>query len=230
MIQLHQFAPAWGMSASPFCLKLETYLRMAEIPYQVVIGEMGKAPKGKLPYIEDDGVAIADSNLIIEYLKATYEDKLDRHLSQSDQAISLAMCRLLDENLYWTIVYSRWADSTNWLKTKAAYFDFLPAPLRLFVPELARKSTLKSLAGHGIGKHTQAEIYQIGCRDITALSDFLGSKPFFMGEKATSIDANVYGVMANILWAPIDSPLRDHARNLDNLRGYCDRIKARFYP
>ena len=45
MIQLHQFAPAWGMSASPFCLKLETYLRMAEIPYEVVIGEMGKAPR-----------------------------------------------------------------------------------------------------------------------------------------------------------------------------------------
>jgi glutathione S-transferase len=230
MIQLHQFAPAWGMSVSPFCLKLETYLRMAAIPYEVVIGDLGKAPKGKLPYINDNGQEIADSNLIIEYLKTTYEDKLDRSLSPADRAISLAMGRMLDENLYWVIVYSRWADDTNWPKTKAAYFDDLPAPLRFFVPNLARKSTLKCLAGHGIGKHSQAEIYEIGCRDVTALSDFLGDKPFFLGEQPTSLDANAYAVISNILWVPIASPLQDYARNLTNLGSYCDRLKAKFYP
>jgi glutathione S-transferase len=230
MIQLHQFAPSWGMSVSPFCLKLETYLRMTAIPYEVVIGDLGKAPKGKLPYINDNGQEIADSNLIIEYLKTTYEDKLDRSLSPADRAISLAMGRMLDENLYWVIVYSRWADDTNWPKTKAAYFDDLPAPLRLFVPNLARKSTLKCLAGHGIGKHSQAEIYEIGCRDVTALSDFLGDKPFFLGEQPTSLDANAYAVISNILWVPIASPLQDYARKLTNLGSYCDRMKAKFYP
>jgi len=36
-IILHQFArPKTGVpSLSPFCLKIETYLRMADLPYQV---------------------------------------------------------------------------------------------------------------------------------------------------------------------------------------------------
>ena len=55
MIRLHQFPPLWGLSsASSFCLKLETYLRMAGLDYEVAVEtNPGKAPKGKLPYIED---------------------------------------------------------------------------------------------------------------------------------------------------------------------------------
>jgi glutathione S-transferase len=228
MLELYQFAPSWGISASPFCLKLEIYLRMMELPYKVAIGDLQKAPKGKLPYITDRGITIGDSNLIIEYLKTTYGDRLDRDLSKSDRAISLAISRLLDENLYWVIVYSRWQDPVNWPKTKAAYFDYLPIPLQWFVPHLARQSTLKSLAGHGMGKHDAAEIYDIGCRDLTALSDFLGDKPFMMGDDATSIDASTYAFIANILWVPIASPLQDLARTLTNLQDYGDRMKAKF--
>ncbi len=37
MIKLFQFAPAFGLpNASPFCMKLETYLRMAGLPFQLV--------------------------------------------------------------------------------------------------------------------------------------------------------------------------------------------------
>ena len=55
MIKLHQFRPAWGLTtASPFCQKLETYLRMAGIEHQVVVErDTRRAPKGKLPYIEE---------------------------------------------------------------------------------------------------------------------------------------------------------------------------------
>jgi glutathione S-transferase len=228
MIQLHQFAPTWGLSASPFCLKLETYLRMAGIPYEVVIGDLPKAPKGKLPYIVDNGKAIGDSNLIIKHLKQTYGDRLDRGLSKPDRAISLAISRLLEENLYWVMVYSRWQDPQNWPNTKASYFDEMPIPLRWFVPNLARKSTIASLAGHGMGKHSTSEIYEIGCRDTIALSDFLGDKPFLMGEIPTSIDATAYAFIANILWVPISSPLQDLTRTLDNINSYADRMKAKF--
>jgi hypothetical protein len=57
MIKLHQFAPAFGLpNASPFCMKVETYLRMAGLPYERVnSGDVLRAPKGKLPVIDDDG-------------------------------------------------------------------------------------------------------------------------------------------------------------------------------
>ena len=41
MIKLYQFNPAWGLpNPSPFCMKVETYLRMVGLPYEVVNGAM----------------------------------------------------------------------------------------------------------------------------------------------------------------------------------------------
>ena len=55
---------------SPFCTKLECYLRMAEIPYKTAAMQLGKAPKGKIPYVElSDGTRLGDSQLIIEHLE-----------------------------------------------------------------------------------------------------------------------------------------------------------------
>src|SRR5215204_1715227 len=71
-VTLVQFAPVWGRNVSPFSLKLEAWLRLADIPYEVRPARgLRKAPKGKLPYIvEADGSAVGDSTLIIEHLKA----------------------------------------------------------------------------------------------------------------------------------------------------------------
>jgi hypothetical protein len=49
MIALHQFPPALGLpNASPFCLKLELYLRMAGLPYRNSYTlKLHKAPQGQ---------------------------------------------------------------------------------------------------------------------------------------------------------------------------------------
>jgi glutathione S-transferase len=231
MLKLYQFAPAFGLpNASNFCLKLETYLLMADIPFESVYGmEMSKAPKGKMPYIEDSGRTIGDSNFIIEYLKGAYGDKLDARLTPSEQAISLAIRRLIEENLYWVMVYSRWIEPANWVKYKAELFGNLPPIIRSVVPSIIRNSNRKKLDGHGMGKHRPEEIYAIGNADLIALSDFLGEKTFFFGSEPTSLDASAYGILANILWAPLDSPLREKAQQLENLGRYCDRIRDRYY-
>ena len=69
-IKLHKFGGAWGIAdPSPFCVKVECCLREAGIAYEVVPFEgrrsFAKAPKGKLPFIEDeDGAIVGDSTLI----------------------------------------------------------------------------------------------------------------------------------------------------------------------
>jgi hypothetical protein len=41
MIKLYQFNAAWGLpNPSPFCMKVETYLRMVSLPYEVVNGAL----------------------------------------------------------------------------------------------------------------------------------------------------------------------------------------------
>ena len=49
MIKLYQFPAAWGLpNPSPYCMKLEVYMRLAEIPYEIVTWhDPRKAPKGK---------------------------------------------------------------------------------------------------------------------------------------------------------------------------------------
>ncbi|MBE9118673.1 glutathione S-transferase family protein [Lusitaniella coriacea LEGE 07157] len=231
-IELYQFVPAWELpNSSPFCLKLETYLRMVKLPFKTVVtNDLRQAPKGKMPYIRDRGKIIADSNLILEYLQQTYGCNLDDHLNASELAISLAMKRLLEENLYWVLTYSRWQEPKNWAITKAAFFDDFPPILRQIIPPLARKTTLQNLHGQGIGRHSASEVYQIGTLDAIALSNFLAEKPFFMGDRPTTLDATAYGILANILWVPIESPLKQKVQTLTNLVDYCQRMKAQFYP
>ena len=71
MIRLHQFPPAFGLpNASPFCMKLEAWLRMAGLPYEAVNdGDVLRAPRGKLPWIEDGPAKVSDSHFAIEHLK-----------------------------------------------------------------------------------------------------------------------------------------------------------------
>jgi glutathione S-transferase len=232
MIKLYQFTPAFGLpNASSFCLKLETYLRMVDLPFESVYGmEMKKTPKGKMPYIIDGDRKIGDSHFIIEYLKQTYGDPLDAGLTKIDRAISLAMRHTIEDNLYWVMVYSRWIDPINWEQTKIAFFSDFPPILKTIVPNLARKDILKQLQAQGIGKHTTAEIYDIGVADLLALSDFLADKEFFFGDEPTSLDASAYGILANILWSPCDSPVKDRARKLNNIVEYCMNIRDRYYP
>ena len=87
--------------------------------------------KGKLPWIDDDGVAVADTSFIIDHLKARYGDPLDAGLSALERAQSLAFQRLIEENLYWAVVHTRWSDAAGWRVARAAFFGALPPPLRL---------------------------------------------------------------------------------------------------
>ncbi len=231
MIRLHQFAPAFGLpNASPFCMKLETYLRMAGLPYELVnSGDVLRAPKGKLPFIDDDGTRVADTSFIIEYLKGRYGDPLDAGLAPEQRAVATAFQRLLEENLYWAVVQTRWIEDAGWPKTREAFFGALPVPLRWILPPLARRGLRTEMRGHGMGRHSAAEIRAIGCRDVTAVADFLADKPFMLGEAPTSLDASAYAFLANLLWAPVDSPIQRHARTRPTLEAYCQRMKARYY-
>lgn len=229
MIRLHQFAPAFGLlNASPFCMKLEVYLRLAGLPYEAVNdGNVMKAPKGKLPYIEDQGAVVADSTFVIDYLKATYGDTLDAAITAEQRAQATAFQRLFEENLYWAVVHTRWAEPAGWARTKAGFFGALPVPLRWLLPPLARRGILGEMRGHGMGRHSEAEIHAIARRDVDAVADFLADKPYMLGPLPTSLDATAYAFLANLLWAPVDSPIRRHAASRPNLEAYCQRMKAR---
>ena len=231
MLKLYQFERTWGIpNLSPFCCKIETYLRMADIDYEIKPALPLGAPKGKLPYIKDSDQIIGDSRFIITHLKSTYRD-LDKGLSNMQWATSVAMQRLLEEHLFWVALYSRWQyTDENWQVNKQAIFGKLPPIIRDIAANRTRKKIKQQIYGHGISRHQAKEIFILGQQDMDALAATLDDKPYFLGNQPTTLDASAFGLLINIISCPIESPLKEYGLSKDNLTRYIDRIKNRFFP
>ncbi len=172
MITLYKFGPIEDVcDPSPFCVKVEAYLRMVNLPYEARCGAqyLRKAPKRKLSYIEDNGRLIADSTFILKYLKDTYGDTLDAGYNTEDKAISHAISKMIEENLYWNLVYARWQLESNRITIKDKFFTGLIWPLNRIVPVVARRQFSSALYYQGLGRHSETEILEIGNRDLNRL-------------------------------------------------------------
>jgi glutathione S-transferase len=214
-------------SMSPFCMKVEVYLKLQKVPYQVSLGDPRKAPKGKLPTIEaEDGRRIADSSAILAYLEEKADKPLDRALDAGDRARSHVLKRLFEESLYFVLVWSRWGDDAGWEEVRPRIAQIVPAPVRWLVPGIIRKKVIASTVAQGVGRHTRDEIYALGKADLEAVAALLGEGPYLLGAELHTVDVIAYAFLANILRWPKPSPLTDTARALPALEAYVTRIEA----
>ena len=229
MIVLHQFGPAWGISnLSPFCFKIENYLRLAGLPFEIEVSDPRKAPLRKLPFIEDGGKVVADSALIVDYLEKTYGARLDGKLDAAQRAQSRLVQRMVEEAYYFCLLYSRWVDDAAFaLLEKDQLKPMMPPIVRSIVPAIVRGQIMKALAAQGTGRHEASVVYEMGKADLTALSQMLGDRRFVVADEPTVVDASLYGSLAVTLWAPPESPLQAHMKTLPNLVAYCERMKQR---
>lgn len=232
MITLYQYASVWGLpNASPFCLKLETFLRMVDLPYEIKItADPRRSPKKKLPYVRIDGKVMSDSELIIDFLKEKHGNFLDEHLTEEQKALSVLLDDTFSERLYWMIVYFRWQQAQGWSFLKKDYFVALPAWLKLFLPSLIRKGVIKSLYLQGTGRHSPDEVVHMATKTINAIAFMLGDKKYFMGEQLSTIDASAFAFLINILVSPYDDLLKNILKKHENCRLFCNRMWRNFYP
>ena len=228
MIVLHQFEPAFGVpNPSPFCLKLETFLKMSGLPYRsVVLRDPSGAPKGKGPFVEIDGEGIADSALIVRELERRYGIDLDRGLTAAERAVGHALSVMLEERTYFVLLHDRWLDERNWPVIRQTFLADLPP----VVQEQIRAGKRARIAEQGLGAHSVEEMHALATADIDAVAGWLGDQAFLMGAGPTKADATVHAFVCNFLAAPFTTPLKSATLRHENLVAYNERMLARYFP
>lgn len=226
---LYQFPGAYGLaSLSPFCTKLEAYLRLAGIDHETKLGDPRRAPKGKLPYVRLGGELLGDSGFIIEGLKQRFGDRLDAELSPRQHAFGHLAQRCAEEHLYWGVLQARWDDDRAW---EGGYRDIIagmvPKPLGSLAAPLIRRSVRKSLLAHGMGRHTPTEIAESCTRDLDAVIALLAEAPFLVTDAPTRYDCSVYAMLEHLRRTPSDHPLVRAVQQREPLVEYCARMNER---
>jgi len=231
MITLYTFGPFFGLpDPSPFVMKGEMLLKLSGLPYQTDTRGFMKAPKGKLPYIDDGGTIVADSTLIRLHLEQKYGIDFDQGLSSRDRGAAWAVDKMLEDHLYWHLIYWRWLNETNFQRGPVNFFKRAPAIVRPFVVRSVRKSIRRTLHGHGLGRHSEAENNLMAARALDAVSQMLGDNRYFMGATPCGADATVFAFVAGTLCSTFDSPLRTKAEATPNLVAYAQRMMSEFFP
>ncbi len=230
-IAVYTFGSAWGMpvpTASPFGLKLITWLLMHDLPHDVrVENNPGKGPKGKCPWAVIDGETIGDSYLVVERLKAA-RGLADDALSPRQLAIAETTRLMLEEHFHQVWEHELFIYDGGW-KRAYEFFDQLPPGLRVLVRNVARMQLRKQLYARGVGRHEHAEIVRMGVLDLDLIEELIGDGPFFFGDVPTDIDATVFGFLALVHWTPSESPVWAHFHSRPRLGAYCDRMLERYF-
>jgi glutathione S-transferase len=235
MIKVHKFGPAFGLpDASPFVMKVETYLRMIGEEYEAVTGDVRKAPRGQLPLVDLDGKVMPDSTAILDRIESTRTDKLDAHLDARENAVALAFKSMLEEHLYFGLLFMRWATDDGWTVFEPSLREMLgkmgiPSLMRGMVCGSARKQVVERIRRQGIGRAPRAEIVATCKKLIDALTVQLGDRPFICGDRLTTYDATVYAFAAGMLCPAFDNELYKHTAMKENLVAYEGRMKARYW-
>jgi glutathione S-transferase len=231
MITLYTFGPAAGLpDFSPFVTKAMLLLKIAGLPYETNAKGFNKAPKGKLPYIDDDGQVVADSTFIRFHIEKKYGVDFDRGLSAEQKAVAWAVEKMLEEHLYWANMDARWCVDANFERGPANFFSSIPQPLRSLVVPLVRRKIRSMLKAHGMGRHTRGDIELLAARDLEALAVVLGDKPYLMGDVACGADASAGAFVIGTLCQAFETPIRTAAERHPNLVAYGERIMHEFFP
>jgi glutathione S-transferase len=224
MITLYSYPGLFGVADNNgYGLKVFAFLRLAGLPFaHEHVFDASAAPRGQLPYITDDGETVGDSDTIIAHLTGKCRLSIDAALGQRERDLSLLVNRLLDD-LYWVMSYSRWQDERYWPAFRAALLREHPSLTEEGLAK-ARAFNFQRYHFQGIGRYAPDAAYARGLADLRVLADLVPDGGYVHGTAPTSVDAAIYGFIANIHFYDIDTPLKQFLGSRQNLVRHCTAL------
>jgi glutathione S-transferase len=226
MLTLYSYPELFGVADNNgYGLKVFAVLRLCDVPFRHEhIVDASSAPRGQLPYITDDGETVGDSETIIAYLIRKYRLTIDEALTGPQRDTDHLITRMLDD-LYWVMSYSRWKDERYWPAFRDALLKEHPS-LTQAVLLKARELNFQRYHFQGIGRYAPDAAFARGLVDLQVLANLTPPSSYVHGPKPTSIDAAIYGFIANIYFYDIDTPLKQFVSSQPNLVRHCKAIHA----
>ena len=226
MLTLFSYPELCGVADNNgYGLKVYAFLKLCDVPFRHEhIFDASKAPRGQLPYIVDGDATIGDSDAIISHVIDKYAPGIDSGLTPAQRDTHLLIRRTLDD-LYWVMSYSRWKDDRFWPRFRDIFVSTYPN-VTAEILQTAREFNLKRYHFQGIGRYEPDEAYARGIADLDALSNLLADGQYLFGAKPSSIDAALYGFIANIYFYDIDTPLKKFLLSRENLVAHCRSVHA----
>jgi glutathione S-transferase len=224
MITLYSYPELFGVADNNgYGLKVFAFMRLAGVPFKHEhIFDASKAPRGQLPYIIDDGETVGDSETIIAHLIKKHALTIDAGLSAQERDLNLLITRTLDD-LYWVMSYSRWKDERYFPAFRDALLREHPS-LTAEGLQKAQEFNFQRYYYAGIGRYAPEAANARGVADLGALAHLVPADGYVHGLKPTSIDAGIYGFIANIWFYTIDTPLKAFVASQQNLVPHCTAI------
>jgi glutathione S-transferase len=230
MLTLFSYPGLFGVADNnPYGLKVFAFMKLCGLAFRHEhIIDTAQAPRGQLPYVLDGDVAIGDSDAVIAHLIRCRSLPLDDMLTVAQRDTHLLVRRALDD-LYWVMSYSRWSDDRFWPLFRDAFLAAYPN-VTMTTLDAARAYNLQRYHYQGIGRYEPGDAYARGLADLDVLARLTPTSGFVFGATPCSLDAALYGFIANIHFFEIDTPLHRFVTAHANLVAHCRSIHAMVTP
>ncbi|KJH50494.1 hypothetical protein DICVIV_03344 [Dictyocaulus viviparus] len=240
VVYLYQFPRCKEIpNLSPFCLKVETFLKVNKIPHEAKLFYMvthevilkvsplvfGRSKYGLLPFVELNGEQIADSQIIISRLAKHFNVK--SLSSARNEAIVRFVDRTADNHTFLLHCTFKMMENDFFsmlLRNMGVNETLLPilSPILGFM----MKWKVATRVSSGIGQLAIEEYRELLRKDYDSYRDLLGEQKFMFGDEITTADCTVFGQLATILYISTTNYASEVLRDeYPTLVAFCNRVR-----
>ncbi|CAD2219807.1 hypothetical protein AGDE_01820 [Angomonas deanei] len=225
--------PRWshGPNFFPHCVKVETFLRLAKIPYVVhFTNEVSLSPNGRLPFIVHNGTVLSDGEFIIQYLTEQFNVSMDDRLTSQEHAKGLMVRRMVETSINYGLNRTTFVDYPKYMSDMFSKEYLLEPVMAGLLVRGMRKATIRVLNAVGYGDLSQEQYEVEFLRDMQSLEAFLSAGPFLFGNVPSTYDCSVYA------WLQVAGEMGPNGAALSyltsskTLRDYINRVTKLAFP
>ncbi|ELW64130.1 Metaxin-2 [Tupaia chinensis] len=186
--------------------------------------------KGKVPFIHVGNQVVSELGPIVQFVKAKGHSLSDG-LDEVQKAEMKAYMELVNNMLLTAELYLQWCDeATVGEITHARYGSPYPWPLNHILAYQKQWEVKRKMKAIGWGNKTLDQVLEDVDQCCQALSQRLGTQPYFFNKQPTELDALVFGHLYTILTTQLtNDELCKTVKTYTNLLSFCRRIEQHYF-